>query len=72
MADGASLNKKAELTKAWLESTRPAAALDPAFPYEDESVIVYICKSPMPFAVGKASQGFYGQFRARLSLNRKS
>jgi hypothetical protein len=71
MAD-ASLNKKAEKTKAWLEATRPAAALDPAFPYEDSAVIVYICQSPKPFDPGKANQGWFGKFRARISLSRKS
>lgn len=71
MAD-ASLNKKAELEKMLLEASRPAEAMDPVFPYEDEAVIVYICRSPMPFDIQKANRGFYGKFRARLSIKTKS
>jgi hypothetical protein len=67
MADP-SLNKKAELKKAWLAAARPAEALDPKFPYEDEFVANAICKTPMPFDAGRAANGFSAKFRARISF----
>lgn len=60
MADAdKSLNKQAELRKEWLAAARPAAALDPEFPYEDEFVLNGIVKSPMPFQ---------NIFRAKIAL----
>ena len=54
-----SLNKQAELRKEWLATARPASALDPEFPYEDEFVANAIVKSPMPFD---------NIFRAKITL----
>lgn len=54
-----SLNKQAELRKEWLAAARPAEALDPEFPYEDEFVLNAIVKSPMPFQ---------NIFRAKIAL----
>lgn len=62
------LDKKAKLRKELLEASRPAENLDPDFPYEQVLTIRYQASTPKPFDVGKASQGFSAQFRARISF----
>lgn len=57
--DDPSLNKQAELRKAWISASRPASEMDPEFPYEDIFFANAIVKSPMPFE---------NIFRAKIAL----
>lgn len=62
------LDKKAKIRQELLAAGRPAEKLDPEFPYEQVLTIRYQATNPRSFDVGKASQGFSAQFRAKISF----